>query len=198
MTTITVLDGLGASTAIEKPLPPGRAGAASAVPVVASSDPAYSCFIAVSTAASATDVITIQGSASKIVRIKKIRLQAVHSANVGVQAMFIKRSAADTGGTSSSATIAPRDSADAAATAVVKSYTVNPSGLGAAVGTVDGAFLSANTAATPTIPSDRVETRYGENGSRDLVLRGTSEFLAINLNAATVTTVYAMIEWTEE
>lgn len=198
MTTMNVLDSIGGTVAIEKPLTPGRAAAAAARPVVQSSDATYSCFVAVATAASATDVITIQGSASKIVRIKRIRLQAVHSANLSVQASFIKRSAADTGGTSTSPTAVPHDSSDAAASAVVKAYTVNPSGVGAAIGTVDGALLSANTVATPTIAADRLDAHYGENGSREIVLRGVAEFLAINLNATTVSAVYAYIEWTEE
>jgi hypothetical protein len=198
MTTMNVLDAVGATVAIEKPLAPGRATASAARPVVPSSDPAYSCFFALSTAATASDIITIQGSATKIVRIKKIRLQASHSANVGVQVSLIKRSAANTGGTSTNATLVPHDSLDAAATAVVKSYTVNPSALGAAVGNVDGALLDANTITTPTIYSNPVEWRYGENGSRDIVLRGIAEFLAVNLGGATITSAFAMIEWTEE
>lgn len=198
MATMTALDALGASQVIEKPLTPGRAIAAASRPVVPSSDPAYSCFLNFSVAASATDVVTIQGSATKIVRIKKIRLQAVHTANVGIAVSLIKRSAANTGGTSTSATLVPHDSLDAAATAVVKSYTVNPSGVGAAIGAVDGGLLDANTVATPTIGADKLDLRYGENGSRDIVLRGVAEFLAINLNAATITSAFAMIEWTEE
>lgn len=135
-------------------------------------------------ASSATDIFTIKGSATKTVRIRKLRISGIKT-TAGAQVIFqlIKRSAANTGGTSTAPALVPYDSASAAATAVIAAYTANPSGLGTAVGTlaVDSVYIPLATEnAAP------LSYNFGDGPSSTIVLRGTSQFLALNLNGVTV------------
>lgn len=151
------------------------------------------------TAATATDVFTITGSATKTIRITRVEITGTTTSGSGVSfsLQLIKRSAANTGGTSAAATAVPHDSNDAAATASAVSYTVNPTALGAAVGTIRTQRIEVNsTAVTPfDVPFD-----FGTRPSQAVVLRGTSQILAINFNSTTITgpVIDIDIEWTEE
>jgi len=147
-------------------------------------------------AASATDLFTLTGSASKTVKLTKITITATRT--TGTQTVFklIKRSAANSGGTATNPTAVPADSNNAAATATVAAYTANPAALGAAVGDIlsQRYFIAGTGTATTPI----VFTFGGD--VQPVVLRGTSEVFALNLDAVTVAggTFYVGIEWTEE
>lgn len=146
----------------------------------------YSCsFTALIGAAAATDIVEIIGSATKTVRVKKIKISGVATAAAAVDLLLIKRSAAATGGTSTSATIVPMDSNNAAGTAVVKGYTVNPT-VGTAVGTIESHKPTLTTAAG-AIPNVPLVIEFGDNGNQNVILRGAAQTLCINLNGATIT-----------
>lgn len=149
------------------------------------------------TAASATDVFTLTGSASKTIKIIEIGLSGSTAAANNLSISLIKRSAANTAGTSTTPTVVPFDSTNAAATGVVRAYTANPSALGAAVGTIKSYKILIDST---TINSTCLITQDGATPSQPIVLRGTSELLAINFNATTVITpVFCLyITWTEE
>src|SRR5580658_7995356 len=78
-------------------------------------------------AAATTDIFTIAGSASKIIRVTKI---VIGGANSSAAAQFnpviVRRSAVDTGGTSTAPTAMARDTLNTGATAVLALYTANP------------------------------------------------------------------------
>jgi hypothetical protein len=155
--------------------------------------------IAFASATTATDIFTITGSASKTIRVLRLGFSAQVTTAGVVNVLVVKRSAANTGGTSASATAVSHDSSDGAATATVLNYTANPTGLGAAVGTVRAARIFFPTSGTDV--SDFVnEFDFGNGPDKAIVLRGTTQVLAINLNAATVTggTWTCYVEWTEE
>lgn len=149
-------------------------------------------------AASATDVFTITGSATKIVKITRIEVSGTTSSGsgIGVNVQIIKRSTANSAGTSSAATSVPMDSNDAAGTATVRSYTANPT-LGTAVGTIISSRMSFVTTGQN---SDNREWSFGNRAAKPIVVRGTSQVVAVNLNVATITgpVMGATIEWTEE
>lgn len=149
--------------------------------------------------AAATDIFTITGSATKTIRVTRIETAGTTTAGSGasVNLQLIKRSAANTGGTSSSVTAAPHDSNNAAATATVLAYTANPAVLGASVGTIRAQRFSFLTVGTETQEED---WEFGTRPSQAVVLRGTSQVLAINLGGATITNpvMDITIEWTEE
>lgn len=165
----------------------------------ASGSPTYSAgFAGLIPPASATDVITITGSASKTIRITKIRFDVSTTAGSGLSynASLLKRSTANSGGTSTTATNVPHDSADAAGTATVRGYTANPT-----TGTLVGIVRTCRTQAV-TQGADRtpVEWTFGESPAKALYLRGTSEVLSLNFNSTTITgpVLGVYIEWVEE
>jgi hypothetical protein len=159
-------------------------------------DPTYHAALSFAPAAAATDAIVIQGSATKTVRIRRIMLSGVATA-AGIKVSFIRRSTGDTGGTSSGVTPTLADTNDPVATAQVSTYTANPATLGTASG---GGVLNFPLGVNPITSGsqDRMIMAYGDYGAKSLTLRGVSDFLAINLNATTVTTIYGDIEWTED
>jgi hypothetical protein len=133
--------------------------------------------------ASATDIFTITGSASKIVRITRLRISGIKAtASADVDIQLIKRSAANTSGTSTAPAIIPYDSLSSPATAVVAAYTANPT-VGNAVGTlaVDSLFVAVTTAQTGIL-----DHNFGNRPAQALVLRSAAEVIAVNLNGVTV------------
>jgi len=150
----------------------------------------------VASASSCTDLFTIYGSSSKTVRVNRIIISGTQTTGGVQDILVIKRSTADSSGTSSTLTNVPLDSNNAAATATVKSYTANPT-TGTAVGTIVSrkVFVSATTA-TP----EKLVLEFGKGLGQVPVLRGTSEGLVVNLNGVTVTggSFSFEVEWTEE
>jgi len=145
-----------------------------------------------------TDIFTITGSATKTIRIFRVCFSGTENTSAVRDVLLIKRSTANSGGTSSAPTIVPYDSNNAAATATVLTYTANPS-LGATVGTVRAAKVDVG-ATNLTSAADQVEWNFGNNPVQAIVLRGTSQVLAINLNGVTSASgSFDMVfEWTEE
>lgn len=145
--------------------------------------PTYACSVQFDPAAAATDAFTITGSATKTVRVRYLSLDAVSTANSQLPVFLVKRGSADTGGTSTSPTAVPLDSADPAGTAVCTAYTANPT-LGTTIGavrTTTQPFTSSSSAIPPEV------MRFGApHGDKSLVLRGTSQQLAVNYAGATI------------
>jgi hypothetical protein len=151
-------------------------------------------------AASATDVFTITGSASKTVRIRSIWLSGTQTTALQFLVLLIKRSTANTTGTSAAVTAVPHDTnSGVAASATVLQYTANPGGLGAAVGNVRSRRVFIPAPATATY-AEIAFWDFGVGTGESIVLRGTAQVLAINLNATTLTggSLLCGVEWTEE
>lgn len=158
----------------------------------------YSAAVQFSAAASATDVFTISGSSSKTVRIRKFLVTATATAGRNATVFFVKRSSANTGGTSTTPPSVPYDSQNAAATAAVRSYTANPSALGTSVGNVSATimFLSGGG----TIGSDPTMLADLLGPEQAFTLRGAAESLCVNLDGVTISgNVFRItVIWTEE
>lgn len=156
--------------------------------LVADNEPmrgSYSTFIsALVPAALATDVVTIQGSATKIIRVRSILITGLATAASNLQVMVNRRSSANTGGTATHPTFTQRDNLDDAPTAVLSAYTANPSALGTLVGLQDGGRLNVAPAANG--PIDRMLLQYGWINDKAPVLRGVADFLCIGLGGAAV------------
>ena len=148
-------------------------------PGIPNANATYSAAATFAAAASATDIFTITGSATKTIYIRRIRVQATQTIGAVRDILLIKRSAANTGGTSTTPTLVPHDSVYSAATAVVRAYTANPSGLGAAVGDVrrDKIWIPS----TAVAPEENT-WEFAPSFTQPLVLRGTSQMLCVNLN----------------
>lgn len=150
-------------------------------------------------AAAATDIFTIKGSGTKTIRVTKIRFSGSATSSAIGDLVILKRSSADTGGTSTNPTMVPHDSADSAATATVNAYTANPT-LGTLIGSISTLKTALPSATTPAFTGSAIDIPYGLRNERDIVLRGTAEQCAINLNGQTITgsSLDLDITWTEE
>ena len=153
-------------------------------------------------AAATTDVFTITGSATKTIRITAITISCTTTAGSGFSAnlTMVRRSTANTGGTSTTITAGSHDTNNAAATAVVRSYTANPSALGTANGVIRAHRFSISTAGGAGNIGPLNLWEFGSRPAQAIVLRGTSDMLAINLGGVTITSpiLSASVEWTEE
>jgi len=148
------------------------------------------------TGTAATDVFVIGGSATKVIKVTHLAIACTATAAIATDVIILKRSTADTVGTPVAATLVPLDSNDAAATATVNAYTANPT-TGSLVGnlSLDKASITATTGAPQFYFED-----FGIRNTRSVVLRGTAQQVAFNLNGASITGIAcdAEVEWTEE
>ena len=104
----------------------------------------------VTPAATATDIVQIIGSATTLVSINRITISGTQTTGSMVKFVLAKRSTANTGGTFTSPTLVPHDSADAAATTVISNYTANPTSTGTLVGNIRQQFVPFSAAAGTT------------------------------------------------
>lgn len=147
-------------------------------------------------AATATDIFTLTGSASKTIRITKFEIAGTQTTTGVIPVLLVKRSTADTGGTSSTLTGVPHDSLSPTATATARSYTANPT-----VGTAVGTFRSGKLhASTTLIQPGLLSYDFGDRPAQAMVLRGINDVIAVNLNSTTVagSSFSIYMEWTEE
>ena len=158
-------------------------------------------------AATPTDIAILNGSASKTVRVLRVEIWALTTAATApcLEVQLIKRSTANTGGTSTgSPTGVPHDSLNSAATALMLCYTANPATLGTSLGIIRDAklqpALSPSTATDfPTL--EPLVWDFGTRPGQAITLHGVIEGLAINLVGATLPaglTVGISLETTEE
>jgi len=129
------------------------------------------------------NAIEILGSGSKTIAISKI---FIGKPNVGITLKIRKQSSASTGGTSTTTTLVPLNSNNAAATSVVRQYTVAPT-----AGTLVGLLYQNSLLTSDSDTIVFADTSQAQNA----VLNSATETLAINVDAAV--TIFGFIEWTE-
>lgn len=174
-------------------------GSAAVQPVV-QVPPFYSTYAAsivgLAPAATPTDFFTITGSATKTIIITRLSFSATQTLAGVKDIVLLKRSTANTGGTSSTPTVVPYDSVNAAGTAVIRAYTVNPT-LGTLVGNIHTVKTTVGAAGTVSQP---IAISVGEFFAQGLTLRGTSQVVALNGNSVSFgagISVDCFIEWVE-
>ena len=152
----------------------------------------------VAPAATPTDVLVLRGATNKIIRVRRLFVGGFAATTAGVMlASIIKRSAANTGGTATNPAAVPLDSGDAVAGAQLALYSANPTGLGAAVGTVKSRRVFLNLA---TAIQDRIEWFWSDVGAKPFQLNSANEYLALNFGGGAVPAGGALdfeLEWTE-
>lgn len=141
----------------------------------------YHASATVAPAASATDVAVLPGNATNTVLVTRVIVSGTQSTAGIVTLNLIKRSTADTAGTSSNMTVIPDDANYAAGVSVPKTYTANPT-TGTAIGNVD--TVDFGVMATSTVSPNDI---YIFKPLKPIVLRGTAQQLCVNMNAATIT-----------
>lgn len=187
----------------------GQKLSAASVPVVIASDQlvstvvnfgtksAYSAVGLFTAANLATDVITLSGSATKTVKVLGVYFKMTATTGANGTCLLVKRSTANSGGTSTTLTVVPFDSNDAAGTAVVRAYTVNPT-LGTSVGNIYTDEFYVSGGGTVSSTPFQYDSFYFVN--KPITLRGVNESVAVNLNGVTYSgnVARANFIWTEE
>lgn len=140
--------------------------------------------LAVTPPATPTDIWCITGSASKTVFVKRLYISGIATGLSTIDLIVNKHSTADTGGTSAAITAVPHDSTNAAATATVTAYSVNPAAIGTVTGSVDTFKITLSTIATQN--NERAKL-YGSEDMQSIRLRGVAEQICINANSVTTT-----------
>lgn len=156
-------------------------------------------------AATPTDLFIIGGSATRVIRILDLRIAGTATAASTQDFFIIRRSTANTGGTFVASTLIVSDTNDAAATATVGHYTVNPT-TGTLVGTVSRkkVMLPIGTTVVDNTSQNLLPTAGDGIGftSKPITLRGTAQQLAINFNGAALpagaANWYCTVTWTED
>jgi hypothetical protein len=144
---------------------------------------------------STTDNAVMPGNASNTVLVTKIMVSCTQTTAGMKTVTIIKRSAADTGGTSAAMTAVPDDSNYSAAVSAPLSYTSTGPSAGAAVGNIDSYQLGCMAAATAS-PNDIYVLNLRQ---KPIVLRGTAQQLAVNFGNAAITggNLTVTFEWIE-
>jgi len=132
------------------------------------------------TLSSTTDIAVLPGNASNTVLVTGVQFSGIQTTAGILRVQVVKRSAADTGGTSAPMTVVPEDSNCAAGISAPLTYTGTGPTQGAAVGDVDDARIGLMAAATAS-PNDIYILNLQQ---KPIVLRGTAQQLAITLGGA--------------
>ncbi len=186
----------------------GLLGAGNNIPVVSldttkSTYRASASFTPIATAPLA--LVTVIGSATKTVRVKRILMSGVATALADTLFRLTRVSVIGITGTAVAPTVTKNDSGSAAATAVVQHYTTAAQTTGTVTGTFSTWRQFIATVTTPatayTNPTYSIYPECGVGG-QSLVLRGVGDMLQIeNFNAGnlgTATVLDYTVEWEED
>lgn len=161
----------------------------------------YAATATIAPASSGTDLLTITGSATKTVAVTHLSCTGTATAVGAGTLVALKRSTANTSGTSAAVTAVPVDSANAAGTATVLNYSANPT-TGTLVGNVASAIITLTPAATTTFGAPPVKVDFGPRpGEQPIVLRGIAQVLALNgagVSLPAGASLLCNLAWTEE
>lgn len=158
----------------------------------------YSASVTFVPAAAATDVCTINGSATRNVRVRRLLFNMIATTIQSDPFAVIKRSTANLAGTATDPTIVPHDSSNSAATAFVTVYTANAGTLGTSVGLVADPYVTNGNLTTGGPVTGITVFEFAKE--QPIVLRGVAQTLSLNFNALTYPSAQASCtwEWTEE
>ncbi len=154
-------------------------------------------------AAASSPLFSIQGSATKTVRITHIHVSGYCTTGNAVPAQIsLQKFSVLTGGvTGNTPTGALQDSGNAAQTAICLQYSTIPT-TATAIGGITATDMFLWLTAGTTIPADFDETdfTFGDDGGQQLVLRGTAQYIGILLSAigAAGPVMSIWIEWIED
>lgn len=130
----------------------------------------------------ATDIFTISGTAGKRVCVTLIEITGTQTLTGTIDVVILKRSTANTGGTSTTLTNVPHSSSIPSAGATVKAYTANPT-VGTLVGNVRTGKLLLPAVGVLTSP---LVFSLGVPPSAELLcVDGASESICINFSGST-------------
>lgn len=150
----------------------------------------------------ATDIAALVGSATKTIKVLRVGYSAEQTAQDIENINLIKRSTANSGGTSTAMSVVAHDSLDGAPSSTAVYYTANPT-LGTTVGSLrpSKVLVPANSpGSSATAQNEKVWDFTQGYESKPVYLRGTSESLVVNQNNAAFAgnSTFVWFEFTEE
>lgn len=151
-------------------------------------EPAYRyAVLAFAPVAAPTDILVIQGSATKNLAIKRIALQGVATAAGNMPVQIIRRSVADTTTCVLTAVVAGQhNKSDPAPTAVVSTVgTANCGSLGTSAGVIGVGRVQMSAAGTG-LGVQPLVWEFATRLDKSLVVIGVADFVVINLNGAAI------------
>lgn len=145
-------------------------------------------------ASSTTDNAVMPGNATNTVLVTKILLSCNETTAGQINVELLKRSTADTAGTSAAMTAVPMDANYAAAVSAPLSYTGTGPTVGTAIGDLDNLQIGCMAATTAT-PNDI----FIFHPDKPIILRGTAQQIAVNVGNAALTggNITVTFEWEE-
>lgn len=154
-------------------------------------------------ASSATDIACLTGSATKVVRVQRMRVSGTAGTLISVPLLITKHASANTGGTPGTGTQLPVpytiDTTNVAVTATATSYTANPTIVDSAPGIIGAMMLPLGLTGT-TLASQGVLFDFGDlTYAQKPTLRGIAQQVCVNLNATSPSSglVNVTFYWTE-
>lgn len=197
---VVITDSTGANDASVSAAGAIKVDGSAAVQPITPTPPFYSTYgaaiIGLVPAAATTDFFTITGSATKTIVVTKIRIGATTTLGSAKDILLVKRSTANSAGTSTTPTVVPYDSVNVAGTATIRAYTANPT-LGTLIGTIQAMKFQISAAGTA---NQDLELLVGNSFAQGITLRGTAQVLALNGNAVAFgggASLDVFIEWIE-
>lgn len=136
-------------------------------------------------AAAATDILTIAGAPNRIIQINQITISGIATAAAAVPISIIKRTTANTAGTSAPMTAVSLDSRNGVALATLLTYTANPT-LGSVTG--GGSIATARlilSTASASVGSSPIVFSFERMYMKMPILLSASELLCVNYGGAT-------------
>lgn len=146
--------------------------------------------VAIAVGTAPTDVSCITGSATKVIRLKKVRLSGTAGTAINISVYLTKHVAANTGGTAATGTALPTaypmDSTNPTVSATLTAYTANPTIADAASTVINSATLFLPVTSTAT-GQNAVVFDWGSGGIavQGPILRGIAQQVCVNLNGVT-------------
>jgi len=176
------LNGVAATQARNGALSQGTDGLLWTAALPALRPASFAASSTVASAAAATDIAVMPGNAANTVLLTKITVSCTQTTAGIITLNIIKRTTADTGGTSAAMTAIQDDTNTAAASSAPLSFTANPT-INSTIGNVDTYKLGCMSPSSASPNDIYILNRQ----QKPLVLRGTAQQIAVNLGGATVT-----------
>jgi hypothetical protein len=153
--------------------------------------------------ANPTDVLVVQGSASKTVRVKRLVVQGAATSSGNMPCQILRRSSAGTLGSAvlTALTAGKHDINDPAPTATVSTVgTANFTALGVNAGVLGAGRIQLTAAGSGTVINP-LDWEFSTRSDKAMVLRGASDYVCVNLNGAAVpagASIDIEVEWEED
>jgi hypothetical protein len=145
---------------------------------------------------------TIQGSATKVIRVRRIQITwACTTGNSALNLIRLRRFSAISGGVFNAVTPSPDDTLNPAATAAINQYTTLPTVATAFnLGSIESQYMQWTTNTSSLVGPPAIVWEFGTDGGQAATLRGVNDWFGIEISAVAAAGALMTVKvmWTEE